>query len=708
MTNYDLGTAEITPNTPLIAGSFNTVTYTYTCGHPTDCGGYVKIAFRNMDDFGTPQFENPSAANFCSVRTTGGTLIKPRWDPKGHVRPFNKALYLGINEQYLAKGEKIIVVFGDTSRGSPGWQAPTFPLRRLEFKTLVDPIATFLFKEIPVSPVLSVIHGEPARAVCVAPSDVLINQPFQYFLRVEDRWGNPTDKPQKFEHPGFRQTGSFTVSGKDTVSGITAQSNPIDVFEVLPQLRKFWADFHGQSGETIGSNTIEDYFSFGRDYGFLDILAHQGNDFEVTDAFWEKVNAITKEYYKPGEFVTFPGYEWSGNTPLGGDRNVYFTSEGGRITRSSCELLPGQTSKYEDSMTSDELFKNLRKQTAPKAFTFAHVGGRFADLKSHDPEIELAVEAHSVWGTFEWLLQDALKLGYRVGFVANSDGHKADPGAAYPGNSNFGALGGLTCVLAETLERDNVFAALKARHCYATTGNRSLMDVSLETSDGRRFMMGDFADEDTGKAVLHVRLVGSAPIDRVDVFNGLELMKTMRPFGEDDLGNRIKVTWNGARVRGRDRAVKWDGSLTLEGNTILDAVPINFWNPDRPLQKKGDNRLEWKSFTTGAVRGLILTLGKPSGGTLAIDTEQVKLTCDIDEIGLEAKVWECGELEKALSICRLPDRQKTNEFSFSLPIENLKQGDNPIYIRMSQEDGHLAWSSPIYVVKKQGSSYSTR
>jgi hypothetical protein len=38
MTTFDLGTAEITPKTPLIAGSFNTVTYTYTAGHPMDCG----------------------------------------------------------------------------------------------------------------------------------------------------------------------------------------------------------------------------------------------------------------------------------------------------------------------------------------------------------------------------------------------------------------------------------------------------------------------------------------------------------------------------------------------------------------------------------------------------------------------------------------------------------------------------------------------
>lgn len=700
MTNFDLGHAEVTPNTPVVAGTFTTITFTYSAGHPMDYAGYVKIAFRHMNDFGTPQFDNPSAPNYCTVSTTGKSRIEPRWDPKGHIRPFNKALYLQIRDQYLDRGEKIMVVFGDTSKGSPGWQMPTFPVRCLEFKTLVDPIATYMFKELPESPALRILPGEPARAVCVARSEVLANQPFSYHLRLEDKWGNAAGKPLKIDHPGFKETGCFTVTAKDNLTGLSAVSNPIDVLATQPALRKFWADFHGQSGETIGSNTIEDYFTFGRNYGLLDILGHQGNDFQVTDEFWEKINAVTKEYYEPGKFVTFPGYEWSGNTPMGGDRNVYFASEGGKISRSSTELLPGQTSKYEDSITADELFKTLRKQTSPRAFAFAHVGGRYADLGMHDPEIELAVEVHSDWGTFEWLMRDALKQGYRVGFVANSDGHKADPGASYPGNSKFGSCGGLTCVLAEKLDRESVVEALNARHFYATTGARCLVDVTLETPDGHLFMMGGFVEVGAGTPTLHVRLSGSAPIERVDVFNGLELVKTLRPFSQEDLGRRIKVAWNGAKVRGQDRVAKWDGSLAVRNNTILDAIPINFWNPDQPLENKGDNRLTWKSFTTGSAKGLILTLEKPSGGTLEIDTVQVKAVCEIDKLGLEPLVWECGGLEKALKVYRLPDRQESNEFSFTLPLADLKKGDNPIFIRMAQEDGHLAWSSPVYVVMK--------
>ena len=76
---------------------------------------------------------------------------------------------------------------------------------------------------------------------------------------------------------------------------------------------------------------------------------------------------------------------------------------------------------------------------------FAHIGGRYADIKmAHDARIERSVEVHSDWGTFEWLLRDALEQGYRVGILANSDGHKGRHGASHPGASLFGAYGGLS------------------------------------------------------------------------------------------------------------------------------------------------------------------------------------------------------------------------------------------------------------------------
>src|SRR5690606_24034215 len=107
---------------------------------------------------------------------------------------------------------------------------------------------------------------------------------------------------------------------------------------------------------------------------------------------------------------------------------------------------------------------NALIQDGEDAIMFAHVGGRYADISvAHDPRIETAVEVHSSWGTFEWIVNDAFDLGYRVGIVANSDGHKGRPGAEGPGASMFGAYGGLTCLQMPELSREATFEALRAR-----------------------------------------------------------------------------------------------------------------------------------------------------------------------------------------------------------------------------------------------------
>ena len=168
-----LGKTAVQPDQPVVAGSFTTITYTYTAGHPVDDSGFLKIAFRSVSDFGTPQFHEAAESNYCTVHTTGDCRIEPRWDPKGHTRPWERSLFLHIVGGFLDRRQEIIVVFGDTSEGSPGWQVQTFCEETFEFKTLVDPIAAYEFQEIPESPTLRVVPGKPVRAVCIAPSQVM-------------------------------------------------------------------------------------------------------------------------------------------------------------------------------------------------------------------------------------------------------------------------------------------------------------------------------------------------------------------------------------------------------------------------------------------------------------------------------------------------------------------------------------------------------
>ena len=693
----DLGTATIEPGDPVEAGARVTLTWTYTAGHPVDDTGFVKIAFRYGGDFARPQFSDPAAADYCEVRTTGDCRVEPRWDPKGHTRPWGAALFLKVMSGYLNRGESITVVFGQRSGGSPGWRVQSFCESTFEFKTLVDPIATYEFKELPESPTIAIVPGPAVRAVCIAPSQAVVGEPFEYRLKLEDRWGNPVGEPAALHHAGCDRLGLRTVQARDAQTGLEAASNPIEILPELPRFRRCWADFHGQSEETIGTNTIDEYFTFARDMGLVSISSHQGNDFQVTDELWEAIDSAAARYNRPGAFVTFPGYEWSANTPLGGDRNVFFLGEGGSIVHSCTDLLPGKATAHGIAPTARDLFARLASQETP-AFAFAHVGGRYADLDMHDPEIELGVEVHSAWGTFEWLVEDAFRRGYRVGICANADGHKGRPGASYPGARKFGSYGGLTCVLAERLDRESVFGALKARRFYATTGNRALLTVRVTAGDGKAAAMGEvLSPEGDTPPVLRVSAVGTAPVERLLVRNGLTEIASRRPYAEADLGNRLKIVWSGAEVRGRARVVAWDGGLRVRGCRIENVTPINFWNADEQPQSLDAHTVSWRSVTTGGLSGVILTLDSLEAGTIELETAQRSVTFPVAGVGLEPTVWECGGLGKRIEAYRLPDRNLATELALEHVLGELGPGDNPIYVRLDQEDGHMAWSSPIYV-----------
>ncbi|MEX2643080.1 MAG: hypothetical protein WD270_06480, partial [Acetobacterales bacterium] len=334
---------------------------------------------------------------------------------------------------------------------------------------------------------------------------------------------------------------------------------------------------------------------------------------------------------------------------------------------------------------------------------------------AHDPDLEYSVEIHSSWGTFEWVIRKAFSLGYRMGIVCNSDGHKGRPGASYPGPGSFGAIGGLTCFLLPSLDRQAVFDAMRARRHYGTTGTRLFLDVRLRLDGGgERFsrnpvlpgatteavgeaLMGDIVRTDDGEATLMVDVVGSAPLERVEIRNGLETVAVERPYGDGDLGSRIRVLWEGAEYEGRGRMTTWDGWAEVEGNKVRDARPVNFLNPEKVLTREG-NRLAWRSNTTGNFAGFDLMLADPNAGSLRIETPHVSEILRIADTGREDIVFDAGGLDRRVRVFRLPDVNDNHAMRLERRVALRPGRDNPFYIAITQEDGHRAWSSPIYVI----------
>ncbi len=477
----------------------------------------------------------------------------------------------------------------------------------------------------------------------------------------------------------------------------------------------YWGDLHGQSGETVGIGTIESYFDFARNKSFLDATSHQGNDFQMKTAFWNRLNTLTAELDEPGRFVVFPGYEWSGNTAVGGDHNVFFRHEGRQIHRCSHALLEDRSDIDTDCHTLTDLYGQLRQEDC---VMYAHVGGRYANIAyDHDPLLETAVEMHSAWGTFEWILTDGFKLGRRVGVVCNSDGHKGRPGSSYPGSSTFGSYGGLTCFLTDRLDRDAIFEAMRRRHHYGTTGCRMHIDLAVALPDGGQlFERNPAAKADTAQhAVSQVTMGdivqtasqdGRAQSSRSRRMRGSSGSRSGRarassrrcdPMPKATLGNRLRVLWSGAEYRGRGRNTVWRGRAKLSQGRIDRFETINLWNPERLFEQRGSNLVVWDTITTGNYMGFDIWCDEAGGGELAISTNRGDLNLPLDAIGLEDTVLDAGGLARQLRVFRLPGERLEREVSVTRTIDLEETGDTPIWICVMTEDGYQAWTSPVYL-----------
>lgn len=737
-----MGAAEISSSGTVEAGSFQSFTLVYTAGYfGVDDTGSIKIVHRFASDMGRPQWSEPKAANYTTVEASNGALLDVLYDPKLNIRPWDKTLMIRVMRGFLREGDTITVRFGDRRQGSLGMRVQTFVEPTFEFRVLVDAFATYNYVELPVQPTISIVAGPPAIWKAVLPTLRRCGESFRLGFKGEDRWGNPSDQvhgdfalrgnrpirglPETFsmrrgepaksiEDLSVTDPGDLLIEVLDTGGRVLCVSNPLRIV-AEGSLQSYWCDLHGQSEETIGTNSARELIEFARDRAFLDGMSHQGNDFQITTPFWSELNELTRAYNEDGRFIIFPGYEWSGNTGLGGDRNVLFMQEGRQIHRSSHALVEDQGDLSSDANSAEQLFDALKNEDC---VVFAHIGGRYADIEmAHDARIERSVEVHSDWGTFEWLVQDAFKQRYRVGILANSDGHKGRHGASHPGASLFGAYGGLSCLLAGELTRAGLFDALRRRHHYATTGCRMVLDVRAAfdaaaqsyaddprlgpttCTPARTAMMGDILRSDDDTVELSVEALASAPIERLEIRNGLDVLETWRPYDEAALGRRIRVIWEGSEYRGRGRQTIWDGGCALNDNRFERIAPINLWNLDKQVTQTGPETLAWAALTTGGFGGFDAWLADPRLGVLRIDTPLVKRDIAIADIGLEDLVFDAGGIGRRIRVFRLPDENPHRRLHLSRRITLKAVGDNALYVCLTQEDGHLAWSSPIYVFR---------
>ena len=209
--------------------------------------------------------------------------------------------------------------------------------------------------------------------------------------------------------------------------------------------------------------------------------------------------------------------------------------------------------------------------------------------------------------------------------------------------------------------------------------------------------MGDILSSEDEEVTFNIEAFGSAPIERIEIRNGLKTLETFRPYSSAELGSRIRIIWEGSEYRGRGRETYWDGSAKLSGNSFVSATPINHYNISKSFEQTAPEKLEWQSITTGGFGGFEAILENSDKGILKIDTNLIKEEISISEIGLEDIVFQNGGINRRIRVFRLPDENLNKLVKVVRRLKIRRDGDNAFYVCIVQEDGHYIWSSPTYV-----------
>ena len=276
----------------------------------------------------------------------------------------------------------------------------------------------------------------------------------------------------------------------------------------------------------------------------------------------------------------------------------------------------------------------------------------------------------------------------------------ADPGAEGAGMSDFGIENGLTCVLANAKTRDGIFAALKARRCYATTGARILLDFMINGAT-----MGSIISSGQGDLAIQATVTGAAPLESLQLYQGREVVAEVRPdaFANLSGSNHIRISWQGCRERGRQRRATWDGHVRAAGCQIISAETFSFDVVKDGITAQSGDSVQFASKTTGDRDGLDILLDDASQGTLTFASALGKIEIDLAELTDVAprRHFDLGGVDLQVLIERYPAKVETLalrlETVMARPERSQAGTRTPYFVKATQVDGQMAWASPIYV-----------
>ena len=630
----------------------------------------------------------------------------------------------------------------------------TFVEENFKIRCYVDPLGTSRFAAIGEDLLIQVVPGAQAQLLWAGSRIVRVGEKFPLRLRAEDEWGNTCwDRAEKVvidatlngksvNHKEAKLAGKgwslllledlpTQAAGELCITAqlpehpwIKPQAFHVTIDKALQSPRIYYCDLHVHSEDTIGTNSTRYNLTYGRDVTGLDVLAFAHNDFNITTERWNKTVELIRQITQDGSFVAYPGTEWCGSSCAGGDHNVVFLHDGvpefpflktGEHVRSVDWNEESKTGQVEPgAWPLEELWAAYAKDPEGHLL-IPHVGGRRCILDWHYPKLERLIEIGSSWGHFGWLYQEAMERGYKIGASMAGDEHRGRCGGGVPGTAVFGTKGGICGVVAPELTRKAIATALRARHTFASTGERSYGIIRC----GDHIMGDEFTHK--GAANIEYRFLGESGWDEIVALD--HSGEIWRRDLQQELGyseRKIRFRWGGARIKDRYRWAAWKGKVTIINAVINDFQGLGFEHREETCWRESATTIGFKSDTYGDVDAIEIDVSH-------LKTAIIRVEGSIDgyvKVGdplkgnpfvhcptfaweiTGAELLEAARLKKDLpgvemflAFERMSDSPAPREVSgtFKVDAHNGPHGHRPVYFFGRQVDDAKVWTSALFI-----------
>ncbi len=519
-----------------------------------ETGGRLVLAARHVSDFGDPQMTDPLDENYVYVESRRSGL---EWtlglanDWRRH--PWNRGIDLTLTTGRVEPGDTLTVFLGDPDRHGPGYRCQSFVESACRFRLGLDPCGDDQWIVLPVDACPAFcIEGNMMVGISTTVVRMTAGRGKGVAnIKAEDAFGNPAgivageislllDGTRTvgraplarnaacavgFDYPRDGRWHTLIAATDD--GAFSVRSNPFGPSPVKGY-QLFWGEIHAQSGLCDGTNSPTELYAYARDAAGLDFASVTSHDFELTRRDWDEILDATKMAHRPGEFVTFPGVEWSGKSDMGGDNNIYFLDDNAPQVYSAPYGGYSAWDAAEGSVTGSRDLNEVIRQLEAESCRFMivpHCGGRCCNFDFYNPRVMPLFEIHSCHRTFEHMAYEAIRRGLPFGFIGGSDDHRCALGDSHPAAREryFSSHNGLVAVYARDLTRACLWEAFFARRVYATDGPRIVLDVCIDDT-----LMGGVCPLQPGREplmTLRVRLDGF--LDKIDIIQDTHIVRTV-------------------------------------------------------------------------------------------------------------------------------------------------------------------------------------